>query len=301
VGLFSKLKDTLFKTRTAIVEKVTEIVTGRPRIDAAVLNDLEEILISADFGPDIANRIVADVKQKVQRGENDSASLKRLIKEALVSLLPSSELSYPISKPHVILLVGVNGSGKTTTLGKLASFYQKQGLTVVAAAGDTFRAAAVEQLEIWAKRSGAEFISAKEGADPASVAHDAVSAALARGRDIVLVDTAGRLQAKKNLMAELEKVVRVIGKALPGAPHEVLLVLDGTTGQNALSQADIFGKQAGVTGLIVTKLDGTAKGGFVFAIKERLGLPVKWVGTGEKMEDIEVFDARSFAEAMVGE
>ncbi len=301
MGFFSKIKETLTKTRTAIVERVTELVTGRPHIDATVLSDLEEILISADFGPDIAARIVADVKQRVQKGESDSSGLKRLIRDALIKLLPSSSNEMPTNKPHVVLLVGVNGSGKTTTLGKLANYYSKQGLSVIAAAGDTFRAAAVEQLEVWAKRSGADFISAKEGADPASVAHDAVSAGVSRNRDIVLIDTAGRLQAKKNLMAELEKVVRVIGKALPGAPHEVLLVLDGTTGQNALSQADIFGKQAGVTGLILTKLDGTAKGGFVFAIKERLDLPVKWIGTGEKMDDLEPFDAVSFAEAVVGE
>ncbi|MDK9700197.1 MAG: signal recognition particle-docking protein FtsY [bacterium] len=301
MGFFSKIKETLSKTRTAIVEKVTELVTGRPRIDAAVLSDLEDVLIAADFGHAIATNIVADVKLRVQKGENDSASLKRLVRDALIKQLPSSTPAVIRNKPHVILLVGVNGSGKTTTLGKLASYYRAQGLTVLAAAGDTFRAAAVGQLEVWAQRSGAEFLTAVEGADPAAVAHDAVSAGIARNKDIVLIDTAGRLQAKKNLMAELEKVVRVVGKVMPGAPHEVLLVLDGTTGQNALSQAELFGKQANVTGLVVTKLDGTAKGGFVFAIKERLGLPVQWIGTGEKIEDLEPFDAQAFADAVIGE
>lgn len=301
MGFFSKLKETLTKTRTAFVEKVTEIVTGRPKIDANLIQDLEDTLISADFGPEVTEKIIAELKIRVNRGDNDTNRLKVMLKEILLELLPAPATLEIQHKPHIIVVVGVNGSGKTTTIGKLANLLKNEHKRVFIAAGDTFRAAAVGQLEVWAKRSGAEFLSAGEGADPASIAHDAVTSALAKQMDVVLIDTAGRLQAKKNLMAELEKIIRVITKVYPSAPHEVLLVLDGTTGQNALSQVEIFGKQSGVTGLIITKLDGTAKGGFVFAIRNKYQLPIKWIGTGEKLSDLELFNPIEFVEAVVGE
>ncbi|MCX7835332.1 MAG: signal recognition particle-docking protein FtsY [bacterium] len=301
MGFFSKLKETLTKTRTALVEKVTELVTGKPKIDAQVLQNLEDILITADFGPTVSEKIIDALKKRVNRGDNQTDRLKVMLKEILIELLPNSSIPSVHVVPYVIVVVGVNGSGKTTTIGKLANYYRNLNKSVLVAAGDTFRAAAIDQLEVWAKRANVNFLSTNEGADPASVAHDAVFSAISKKYDVVLIDTAGRLQAKKNLMAELEKVIRVIKKVLPNAPHEVLLVLDGTTGQNALSQVDIFGKHSGVTGLVVTKLDGTAKGGFVFAIREKFDLPIQWIGTGEKITDLEPFDPKAFVDAVLDE
>lgn len=299
MGFFSKLKETLAKTRTAFVEKVVELVSGKPKIDNELLQNLEDLMLTADFGPTVTDKIMDELKKRVSRGDNQPEKLKLMLKEILLTQFPPTNPPVIQTIPHVIVVVGVNGSGKTTTIGKLAEFYRNQNKSVLIAAGDTFRAAAVNQLEVWAKRSGAEFLATKEGADPASVAHDAVNSAMAKKIEIVLIDTAGRLQAKKNLMAELEKIIRVIKKVMPTAPHEVLLVLDGTTGQNALSQVDIFNKHSGVTGLVVTKLDGTAKGGFVFAIREKFDVPILWIGTGEKVNDLEFFDANNFVNAIL--
>lgn len=263
-------------------------------MDEAALSAIEEALVRADVGARTSAALVAEI-----RGEPDPKSA--LVARVRARLGGVNTTLLAGGPPHVILVVGVNGSGKTTTIGKLAARYRREGKSVLLGAGDTFRAGAIEQLKVWGERAEVDVIAQQEGADPAAVAHQAVEAARARGVDVVICDTAGRLQAQKALMDELAKVRRVVGKLVPGAPHEVLLVLDATMGQNALSQARIFKDVAGVTGVVLTKLDGTAKGGVVVAIAEEFGLPVKLVGLGEKIEDLQPFDADAFAAALVGD
>ena len=295
MGFFDRLKEGLTKTRKSFIEKVESIFTGR-KIDEETLEELEEILIMSDVGTKASSEIISVLREKVKSGEaNDAVSVKELLKHEMTAVLGEPQpLVVFGSKPFVILAIGVNGVGKTTTIGKLASRFRSQGLSVLLAAGDTFRAAAIEQLEIWAKRADTQFVKHQKNSDPAAVAYDAVVAAQSRGIDVVIVDTAGRLHTKSNLMEELKKVKRSIDKALPGAPHETLLVVDATTGQNALRQAELFNEVSGVTGIALTKLDGTAKGGIIFAIKKGLGIPVRLIGVGEGIDDLRDFDPKEF-------
>jgi len=299
MGFFDKLKESLIKTKKSIVEKVETIFTGR-KIDEETLEELEETLIIADIGTKATAEIIEVLREKAKKGEvSDTDSVKELLKKEMMTILGDSRpLVVPGNRPFVILAVGVNGVGKTTTIGKLASRFRSQGHSVLIAAGDTFRAAGIEQLEIWADRAGAQFVKHQKGSDPAAVAFDAVAAAKSRGVDVVIVDTAGRLHTKSNLMEELKKVKRSIEKAMPGAPQEILLVVDATTGQNALRQAQLFKEVIGISGIALTKLDGTAKGGIVFAIKKELGIPVKLIGVGEAIEDLRDFDPEEFVAAL---
>jgi len=297
----NRLREKLEKTRTNLVGNVKRVL-GRPLIDDEVFDQLEEILIGADVGVDSTLKIIADLRQAVQaQGIQESEALYALLKSELKALL--SEGNHAInwdcaSGPHVTLVAGVNGSGKTTTAGKLAAKLRDSGKSVMLGAADTFRAAASEQLAVWSERTGASLIRHAEGSDPASVAYDATDAAVARSMDNLLIDTAGRLHNKVNLMEELRKIQRVVRKRIPEAPHEVLLVLDATTGQNGLEQARQFTQALTVTGIILTKLDGTAKGGMAVAIQRELGIPIKMIGIGEGVEDLEVFDADEFVEAL---
>jgi fused signal recognition particle receptor len=298
----NKFKDGLTKTRTALVEKVEELVLRRKKIDEAFYEELEEILIGADVGVNTVMELIDELRSEVKKRKiEDASELQPVLSEKLVGMLRGEEnpkLNMADQGITVILFVGVNGVGKTTTIGKLAHRFKSQGKSVLLAAGDTFRAGAIEQLEVWGQRVGVDVIKQSSGADPAAVMFDAVQAAKQRGVDVLLCDTAGRLQNKTNLMEELNKIFRVIQREIPNAPHEVLLVLDATTGQNALSQAKLFGEKSGVTGLVLTKLDGTAKGGIVIAIRNELNLPVKFVGLGEKMDDLEEFDSDQFVHAL---
>ncbi len=296
---FDRLKEGLSKTRDNFVQKVETIFTGR-KIDEETLEELEEILIMSDVGTKAASEIISVIREKGRTGEaKDTESVKEMLKGEMTAVLGEPQfLTISEIRPFVILAVGVNGVGKTTTIGKLASRLRSQGLSVLLAAGDTFRAAAIEQLEIWAQRADAQFVKHQKGSDPAAVAFDAVTAAKSRGIDVVIIDTAGRLHTKINLMDELKKVKRTVDKAMPGAPQEILLVVDATTGQNALRQADIFNQAVGISGLVLTKLDGTAKGGIVFAIKRELGIPVRMIGVGERIDDLRDFDPREFVEAL---
>jgi len=296
---FERLKEGLTKTRKGFIEKVETLFTGR-KIDEESLLELEEILITADVGMKAVEEIMVSLREKAKKGEvKDATSLKEVLKKEMVSILnhPHTLVAHG-NRPFVILAIGVNGVGKTTTIGKLASRFHSQGLSVLLAAGDTFRAAGIEQLEIWAKRANAQFIKHQSGSDPAAVAFDAIAAAQHRGTDVVIIDTAGRLHTKSPLMEELKKVKRVIEKAMPGAPQEILLVVDATTGQNALRQAEMFNNTIGVTGVALTKLDGTAKGGIVFAIKKELGIPVRLIGIGESLDDLRDFNPEEFVEAL---
>lgn len=296
---FERLKEGLTKTRKGFIEKVESLFTGR-KIDEESLLELEEILITADVGMKAVEEIMVSLREKAKKGEvKDATSLKEVLKKEMVSILnhPHTLVAHG-NRPFVILAVGVNGAGKTTTIGKLASRFHSQGLSVLLAAGDTFRAAGIEQLEIWAKRANAQFVKHQSGSDPAAVAFDAIAAAQHRGTDVVIIDTAGRLHTKSPLMEELKKVKRVIEKAMPGAPQEILLVVDATTGQNALRQAEMFNNTIGVTGVALTKLDGTAKGGIVFAIKKELGIPVRLIGIGESLDDLRDFNPEEFVEAL---
>jgi len=299
MGFFDRLKESLTKTRKSFIEKVESVFTGR-KIDEETLEELEEILIMSDVGTKASSEIMSVLREKAKSGEvNDAVSVKELLKHEMTAVLGEPQpLVVFGSKPFVILTVGVNGVGKTTTIGKLASRFRSQGLSVLLAAGDTFRAAAIEQLEIWAKRADTQFVKHQRDSDPAAVAYDAVVAARSRGIDVVIIDTAGRLHTKSNLMEELKKVKRSIDKALPGAPHEILLVVDATTGQNALRQAELFNEVSGVTGIALTKLDGTAKGGIIFAIRKGLGIPVRLIGVGEGIDDLRDFDPKEFVEAL---
>ena len=296
---FERLKEGLAKTKKGFIEKVETLFTGR-KIDEEALEELEEILITADVGTKAAGEIMASLREKAKRGEvKDADSLKEAMKKEMVLILGQPHpLVVHGSQPFVILAVGVNGVGKTTTIGKLANRFRSEGLSVLLAAGDTFRAAGIEQLEIWADRAGAQFVKHKSGSDPAAVAFDAIEAARHRGIDVVIIDTAGRLHTKSPFMEELKKIKRVIEKAMPGAPQEILLVVDATTGQNALRQADMFNQVIGVTGIALTKLDGTAKGGIVFAIKKDFGIPVQLIGIGERLDDLRDFNPEEFVEAL---
>lgn len=299
MGVFERLREGLTKTRKGFVEKVELIFAGR-KIDEETLGELEETLITFDVGPGAAAEIMAVIREEADKGKiKDTDGVKEMLKKKMVSILGYSQ---PIvvygDRPFVILAVGVNGVGKTTTIGKLASRFRSQGLSVLLAAADTFRAAAIEQLEIWAKRADAQFVKHQSGSDPAAVAFDAIVAAQHRGVDVVIVDTAGRLHTKSPLMEELKKVKRVIEKAMPDAPQEILLVVDATTGQNALRQAEMFDSAIGITGIALTKLDGTAKGGIIFAIKKGLNIPVRLIGVGEGIDDLRDFNPEEFVEAL---
>ncbi|WP_025717230.1 signal recognition particle-docking protein FtsY [Paenibacillus sp. 1-18] len=297
-----QFKDGLEKTRKGFVEKVTDLMIRRKKIDEEFYEELEEILIGADVGVNTVMNLIEDLREEVKKRKiEDASELQPVLSEKLSELLrgnDNSQLQMSSNGITVILFVGVNGVGKTTTIGKLAHRFKQEGKKVLLAAGDTFRAGAIEQLEVWGQRAGVEVIKQQSGSDPAAVMFDAVQAAKQRQVDVLLCDTAGRLQNKSNLMEELNKIFRVIQREIPDAPHEVLLVLDATTGQNALNQAKLFGEKSGVTGLVLTKLDGTAKGGIVVAIRQELNLPVKLVGLGEKVDDLQPFDSEQFVHAL---
>ena len=301
MGLFDKLKESLTKTRKSFVEKVEAIFVDR-NIDESTMEELEEVLIMSDVGTKATTEIMNALQERARNGElKDVTEVKDLLKKEMAEILGNPEpISIQGNKPFVILMVGVNGVGKTTTIGKLASRLRSEGLSVLLAAGDTFRAAGIEQLEIWSKRAESQLVKHQMGSDPAAVAYDAVMAAKNRGIDIVIVDTAGRLHTKSNLMDELKKVQRTIEKAMPGAPQETLLVVDATTGQNALRQAELFNKAIGISGIALTKLDGTAKGGIIFAIKKSFGIPIKLIGVGEAIDDLRDFEPREFVNALFG-
>ena len=301
MGFFDRLKDGLAKTRERFAGAIEDAVLGKKKIDDALLEELEEALVLADMGVETAGAVIGRVREKVRRDElTDPELLRREIKEDVRRVLGARhpELRGGEGLIAVYLVVGVNGTGKTTTIGKMAATLASGGKKVLLAAADTFRAAAAEQLVIWGERAGADVVRHKHGADPGAVVFAAIAAAKARNADVILVDTAGRLHTKTNLMEELKKINRVIERELPGEPSEVLLVLDATTGQNALSQAKLFNQAVGVTGIVLTKLDGTAKGGIVVAIASELGIPVKFIGVGEKVDDLQQFDPDAFVEAL---
>jgi fused signal recognition particle receptor len=299
-GVLRSLRDGLTKTRKNFTDKIGSLVLGE-KIDEAFLDELEEALIASDVGVETASLVLKDLKERFKRNELSSpAQVKDRLRQVLFEILSGRSPIFSLTaSPSAVLVVGVNGTGKTTTIGKLANRLQAEGKKVMLAAGDTFRAAASEQLSIWGERAGIPVIKHKEGADPGAVVFDAVSAAKARAVDVLIVDTAGRLHTKANLMEELKKVRRILSRELPGAPHETLLVLDGNTGQNALAQAKMFHETVGVTGIVLTKLDGTSKGGIVFAIYRELSIPVKFVGIGESIEDLRSFDPREFVDALL--
>jgi fused signal recognition particle receptor len=302
MGLFDRLKSGLSKTRQNFVGKLEDVFKGKT-IDDSTIDEFEELLITSDIGMEATMEIIDGLRNEVRAGRvKDYKGVKEFLKKEMLKILglPQPFVLYQ-ERPFVVLTLGVNGVGKTTTIGKLASRLYSEGHSVIMAASDTFRAAAIEQLEIWAQRSGAQIVKHQSGSDPAAVAFDAVEAAKARGIDVVIVDTAGRLHTKMPLMEELKKIKRVINKAMPGAPHEILLVVDATTGQNALRQAKMFNDAIGVTGIALTKLDGTAKGGIVFAIKKELNLPVRLIGVGEGIDDLRDFIPDEFVNALLGE
>ena len=303
MGLFDKFKAGLQKTHSRLTHELKRIITRSPRLDAGSLEELEAALLGADLGMDMTRQIVAAVKHGYETQGREPVDVFTVAQREIASSLGqrSGELRRADAGPTVVSIVGVNGTGKTTTAAKLAHLVRGQGKTVLLGACDTFRAAAIEQLKLWGQRLEIDVIAGAYGADAAAVAHDAVAAAQSRHVDFVFIDTAGRLHTKHNLMQELQKVHRVMGKQLPGAPHEVLLVLDATTGMNALNQAREFHKAVQLTGLVVTKLDGTSKGGMVVAIQKELGLPVKYVGLGEQPDDLQPFDPTQFAQALFGE
>ena len=300
VGLFGRLREGLSKTRDSLFGRVESLLQGHPRIDEEFLESLEEILIAADFGMPVTQDLVAALRRRVKvERDPDPRRLREILAEEIAGRMQAAQpWTLPPQRPCVIMLVGVNGVGKTTTIGKLAAQLVAQGKRVVIGAGDTFRAAAAEQLQVWGGRAGAEVVRHAEGADPGAVAFDAARAAMARGADVLLLDTAGRLHTKVNLMEELKKVRRVLAREVPDAPHETWLVLDATTGQNALSQARIFREAVDATGIILTKLDGTAKGGIVVAIAAEIGLTVRFIGIGEGVDDLRPFNAAEFAAAL---
>lgn len=302
-GIFQRLKEGLSKTSRELSDRIDALVNGYEILNDDFYDDLEEVLITADIGFETTLELMTSLKQRIREGKtHDPQVVKSLLKELMVELLTAGDQTINIDPPPaVVLVVGVNGVGKTTTIGKLTHYFKGQGRKVMLAAGDTFRAGAIDQLEIWGQRSGVPVIRHQEGADPAAVIFDAIHAARARGSEILICDTAGRLHNKKNLMNELGKIFRVIDREYPEARKEVLLVLDATTGQNALQQAKIFGEVAGITGIVLTKLDGTAKGGIILAIVRSMGIPVKMIGVGEQLDDLQPFDAKSFADALLGD
>lgn len=299
MGFFNKIKEGLKKTRDAVIGQIDSMLKSFTKIDDELFEELEELLVMGDVGVPTAEKICEELKKKVKKeGIKNPNEIHRLLEETVADMLRGGEELDISTTPSIILVIGVNGVGKTTTIGKLANHLTKQGKKVILAAGDTFRAAAIEQLEIWADRSHCEIIKQNEGSDPAAVIYDAISAAKARHADVIICDTAGRLHNKKHLMDELAKINRIIDRELPDASKEKLLVLDATTGQNAVNQAEQFSLATGITGIVLTKLDGTAKGGVVLAIKEGLGIPVKYIGVGEQIDDLQPFDAEDFAKAL---
>lgn len=308
MGFFDKLKKGLEKTRKGISEKVDQVLTSFGKIDEDLFEELEEILIASDVGVETTLKIIENIKSEVkERKISDPIAIKELLKEELIAILNSGNEKDDLDEcsvlkldtsPAVIVVVGVNGVGKTTSIGKIAANLKNRGKKVILAAADTFRAAAIEQLEIWAKRADAEIVKHTEGSDPAAVVYDAIQATKARKADVLICDTAGRLHTKKNLMEELKKIFRIIDRELPEASRETLLILDATTGQNAVSQAKVFSEVADISGIVLTKLDGTAKGGIIVAIKSELDIPVKLIGVGESINDLQQFDAHEFVEAL---
>ena len=300
-GLFDRMKQAVTRTRENLSERIEEVVSFRQEIDRGTLDDLEATLIAADLGSATTQEVLQALREKVDRKQiGNVAELKHVLKGELLNILSRASLQpvKAVEPPEVIVVVGVNGTGKTTTIGKLAHALRAQGKTVLLCAADTFRAAAIEQLEVWGDRTGTEVIKTKPGGDPSAVLYDALQAAKARDTEYVIVDTAGRLHTKSNLMDELQKMRRTAQRIVPGAPHEVLLVMDATTGQNGLQQARLFTESAGVTGIVLTKLDGTAKGGIVVAISRELGVPVRYVGVGEKQTDLLPFDPEQFVDSL---
>lgn len=301
MSFFNKLGEGLRKTRDSLVGAVNSVLHSFTRIDEELFEELEEILISSDVGVATASTICGRLRELVkEQGVTEPTAIRDLLKGIIAEMLAGGNALDLSTKPAVILVIGVNGVGKTTSIGKLAAQFKAEGKQVILGAADTFRAAAIEQLEIWAQRAGVEIVKHSQNADPAAVVFDSLSAAKARGADVVICDTAGRLHNKKNLMEELGKIRRVIDRELPDAACEVLLVLDATTGQNAVNQAREFREAAGITGIVLTKLDGTARGGVVLTIREELKIPVKFIGIGEGVDDLQVFDANAFAESLFG-
>jgi fused signal recognition particle receptor len=300
-SLLERLKAGIQKTRAGLVDKVEDLISGKKQIDADLLEELEYTLITADIGVRTSNEILERIRQRVDRKQlSDASELRGLIREHLLEVLQAVERPVPLvaEPPAVVMVVGVNGAGKTTTIGKLASRYKSEGRSVLLCAADTFRAAAIEQLEVWGQRTGVDVIRQQQGSDPSAVLFDALQSAKSRRVDYVIVDTAGRLHTKDNLMAELEKMRRTAQRVIPTSPHEVLLVLDGTTGQNGLEQARKFTEASGVTGIILTKLDGTAKGGVIVAVARELNLPIRYIGVGEKIDDLLPFDPETFVDSL---
>jgi len=298
-----KLKAGLSKTHQGFSEKIDQLILGKKSIDQDLLDELEGLLFSADLGVKTSSQLIEGVQKGLKRGELDEPEkVKDFIKQEIFQILKSGEnplsIDFSQTKPFLFMVVGVNGVGKTTTIAKIAHQYSSQGKKVLIGAADTFRAAAVEQLEVWAKRVGADLIKQSRGSDPSAVAFDSIHAAKARNIDLVFIDTAGRLHTKVNLMEELKKVKRIIARECPGAPHEVLLVLDATTGQNSISQAKLFNEAMGVTGIAITKLDGTAKGGIIVGITDELKIPIRYIGVGEGMDDLREFNASEFVQAL---
>lgn len=299
MGFFSKIKEGLKKTRDSVVGQIDTMLKSFTKIDEELFEELEELLVMGDVGIHTSQRITELLRERVKKeGVTDPGEIHRLLSEIVAEMLTGGEQLKLDTKPSIILVIGVNGVGKTTTIGKLANNLRHDGKKVMLAAADTFRAAAIDQLEIWAQRSGCEIVKQKEGSDPAAVVFDAISSAKARSADVIICDTAGRLHNKKHLMDELAKIGRIIDRELPDADKEILLVLDATTGQNAVNQAREFKNAAGITGIVLTKLDGTAKGGVVLSIKEELDVPVKYIGVGEQIDDLQPFDAQDFAKAL---
>ena len=304
MGFFDKLKSGLEKTRKTLTEKIEKLVIGYATIDDDFLDELEEVLIMADVGIKTTSILMQDVRDGIKAKQiNEPADLRPFLEAKLKELLSNGDykINYAKQGPTVIIVVGVNGVGKTTTIGKLGNYYKEQGLKVVLAAGDTFRAAAIDQLEIWGGRIGVDVIKHTEGSDPAAVVYDALKSAKSKEADVLIIDTAGRLHTKFNLMEELKKINRIVEREITGAPHETLLVLDATTGQNAINQAKLFSQSTPLTGVVLTKLDGTAKGGVVVAIKSELEIPVKWIGIGEGVNDLRPFDPEEFSKALFGD
>lgn len=299
MGFFQKIKDGLKKTRDSIVGQIDSMLKSFTKIDEELFEELEELLVMGDVGVPTAEKICEELRERVkQNGVTDPNEIHTLLEDIISEMLSGGEKLNISTKPSIILVIGVNGVGKTTTIGKLANQLRNDGKKVLLAAADTFRAAAIDQLQIWAERSGCDIVKQNEGSDPAAVVFDAISAAKSRNADVIICDTAGRLHNKKHLMDELAKINRVIDRELPDADKEALLVLDATTGQNAVNQAEQFKLATGITGIVLTKLDGTAKGGVVLAIKQGLDVPVKFIGVGEQIDDLQPFDAKSFAKAL---